>query len=161
MLIFQHTRKELAMSDQRLLAACLLSLAAISGASAQERPNRSARPASIDVRSIPVRAANATAAIGEQVLDERGAVNSAYFAENRICTIKGCRVFIFDKRSGALIHHDGVWSSAYSMTDRGLEVIRVKAFSETERAKPAPDDQALETAPRIKKVVRPSAAKIP
>lgn len=109
--------------------------------------------------AIPVRAASASPAIGEEVLDANGVVASAEFVENRICTIKGCRVFIFDNRTGALILNDRVWAPVYAPTGRGGQVIRVLPFAASERPGPAPDDKALETAPGIIKVTRPAPPK--
>lgn len=146
------------LSRPALFLVAALGLSAISSAFAQsEHP---AAPAEImsqsEARALAVRAATSTPAIGEEVLDAGGAVSGVYFVENRICTVQGCRVFIFDKRSGALIHNDGVWSSAYAATGRGRQVIRIKAFMAVERPKPAPSDKALETALRIRKVIRPT-----
>lgn len=108
-----------------------------------------------DVSAIPVKAATSTPAVGEEVIDETGVVtNAAYFRENRICNIKGCRVFIFDARSGALVNNDGQWTSAYGRTGRGEQVIRVKDYTSDENPKPAPSDAALDSAPKIRSVKR-------
>ncbi len=112
--------------------------------------------------NIQARAANTVATVGEEVVAPNGALSSTYFAESRICTFRGCRSFIFDKRSGALIKNDRMWSAAYAPTGRGRQVIRVKAFADTERplSKP-PSDAALDTAPAISKVKRPGLTKKP
>jgi hypothetical protein len=110
----------------------------------------------LDPSAVPVRAASAQPFLGEEVLDAHGVVASAEFLENRICTIRGCRSFIFDRRSGALIFSDGAWAPAYAPTGRGFQVIRVKDFTPAELPGPAPDDKALETAPGIIKVTRPT-----
>jgi hypothetical protein len=96
-------------------------------------------------------------AVGEEVLNEDGVLASAQFTENRVCTRKGCRVFVFDNRSGALINNDGIWTPAYADTGRGGQVIRVEAFTFAEYPQPAPDDTALETAPAIRRVTRPKS----
>ena len=108
----------------------------------------------LDVASLPVVQASAEPRVGEQVMDERGVIDEAFFVRNRTCTPGGCRVFIADKRTGALIYADKVWTPAYRPTGRGREVIRIRPFSESERPKGAPDDSALETAPSIKRVIR-------
>jgi len=113
----------------------------------------------VDPSAIPVRAASASPAIGEEVLDTNGIVASAEFIENRICTVKGCRSFIFDKRTGALVLNDRVWLPAYAPTERGGQVIRVKDFTPAELPLGPPDDKALETAPAIVKVTRAAAPK--
>lgn len=113
----------------------------------------------VDPSAIPVRAASASPAIGEEVLDTNGIVASAEFIENRTCTIRGCRSLIFDMRSGALIFSGGVWAPAFAQTGRGGQVVRVLPFAASERPGPAPDDKALETAPAIVKVTRAAAPK--
>lgn len=92
--------------------------------------------------------------VGEVVMNENGVVDDAFFARLRTCTDRGCRVSIFDKRSGAVIYANGAWISAYRPTGRGQEVIRVQPFSESENAASAPDDSALETAASVRRVIR-------
>lgn len=141
------------------VAACpLFGLAFSPSALAQVAPP-SLSPA--EIKALPVIAAAASPAVGEQVLGEDGALDAAFFVESRACTVRGCRRFIFDKRSGALILNDRVWSEAYAPTGRGAEVIRVKAFAAAEQPKPAPDDKALESAPAIRSVARPQEKKSP
>jgi hypothetical protein len=134
---------------------CAIIISPMGGAFAQ------VAPATAPVASqISVRATNATPLVGEEVVGLDGVLSSAYFVESRICTIKGCRSFIFDKRSGALIKNDRVWSSAYALTGRGRQVIRVKTFTEAERPlSEPPSDTALDTAPAISKVTRPAPKK--
>lgn len=138
------------------LAVVAAAATTLSAASAQDALNLER----VDTARITVRMAALQHAVGEQVLDENGAVDGAFFMENRICSMRGCRVFIFDKRSGALILNDRVWSEAYAPTGRGRQVIRVKAFaaSEIPPAEP-PSDEPLETAPAITKVTRVEADK--
>jgi hypothetical protein len=131
----------------------LLTFAAFAG------PASAADP--IDISGIPVAFATAEPLVGELVADEAGVVDAEFFVENRVCTVKGCRIFIFDKRSGALVFNDGYLSEAYGRTGRGKQVIRIKDFTDDERPKPAPDDKPLETAPAIKQVIRPSEEKTP
>ena len=101
-----------------------------------------------------MRAAAAQPAVGEEVFNEDGVLASPQFTENRVCTRKGCRVFVFDNRSGALINNDGIWTPAYAGTGRGGQIIRVEPFSFAEYPQPAPDDKALDTAPAIRRVIR-------
>lgn len=111
-------------------------------------------PSRVDPAAIAVRAAAATPAVGEEAVREDGVLASAQFLESRTCTRQGCRVFIFDNRSGALIYADGVLSPAFAATGRGRQVIRVAPFTFAEYPQPAPDDKALETAPAIRSVTR-------
>ncbi len=134
------------------VAFAMLALAAPASAQPADAPG--------DVRAIQVVAASASPRVGEQVVDEAGAVSGDYFSEARICTFRGCRRFVFDTRSGALIGNDGLWTPAYAPTGRGAEVIRVRAFTDAERPPTGPpSDKPLESAPAIKKVVRPAPAK--
>ena len=120
------------------------------------------RPSPSENATVPTLPASAQAAIGEVVMDERGFVDNAFFQESRICTVRGCRVYIFDKRSGALIYNNGAWSEAYGRTERGKQAIRVKAFSSEEiPSAEAPSDEGMEISPRIKSVTRYSDAADP
>lgn len=111
-------------------------------------------PSRVDPAAIAVRAAAATPAVGEEAVREDGVLASTQFLESRTCTRQGCRVFIFDTRSGALVFGDGIWTPAYAPTGRGRQVIRVEPFTFAEYPQPAPDDKALETAPAIRSVTR-------
>lgn len=130
--------------------AASLALTALSTA-----PALAQAPPAAAVAAIPVLPITAQPTVGEEVLDQNGALTSSLFVENRICTIRGCRSFIFDKRSGALILNDRAWAPAYAPTGRGGQVIRVLPFAASERPGPAPDDSPLDTAPGIIKVTRP------
>lgn len=137
------------MTEKSKISAVGAFVAAVAFASA-------AAPAMAQPTALPdVRAATAEPTVGERVVEENGLVATAFFKETRICTVRGCRSFIYDKRSGALILNDRVWSAAYARTGRGEEVIRVSAFTSMEYPRPAPSDAPLETAPAIKKVIRP------
>lgn len=104
----------------------------------------------VDARNIPRAVASNSPVIGEVVMSEGGAV-APYFKKVQICNVQGCRVFIYDKRTGGLINNDGEWSPAYARTGVGQEVIRVKAFSNAERLRKKPaSDQPLRSAPRIR-----------
>ena len=142
-------------------SVCTLLLAPASQAQSPAPGSPAASAPPVDIQSLPVVAASASPVVGERVLDEDGVLASGFFAENRVCTLRGCRRFIFDTRSGALILNDRVWSEAYAPTGRGREAIRVKAFTAAELPKPAPDDTALESAPSIKSVSRPQEKKTP
>ena len=144
----------------RIFQSILLSIAGLAAGLSISLPASAQAPSppGIDPSSIPVRAASAQPLLGEEVLDANGVVASAQFVENRTCTIRGCRSFIFDMRSGALILNDRAWAPAYAPTGRGGQVIRVLPFAASERPGPAPDDKALETAPGIIKVTRAKAA---
>jgi len=139
------------------LLICAIIVSPLGGAFAQVAP-----VAAPIASQISVRATSATALVGEEVIGLDGVLSSAFFVETRTCTVRGCRSFIFDKRSGALIKNDRMWSPAYAPTGRGRQVIRVKAFTDAERplSKP-PSDAALDTAPAISKVTRPALTKKP
>ncbi len=139
-----------------LRALLLATMWAVSVSAAAQAQTPTTTP---NAAKIPVVAASASPAIGEEVLDANGVVASVEFLENRTCTIRGCRSFIFDMRSGALINSDGQWTPAYAPTGRGGQVIRVLPFAASERPGPAPDDKALDTAPGIINVTRPTPAK--
>lgn len=104
----------------------------------------------VDARNIARVAASDSPVVGEVVISQNGDV-APYFKKVETCNVQGCRVFIYDNRTGALINNDGTWSSAYARTGVGQEVIRVKAFSEAERPANEPaSDQALRSAPRVR-----------
>ncbi len=128
---------------------------AVAGASSAFAQSPAPERGGADPATVPVRAAAVQHAVGEEVVSENGTVSADFFVESRICNIKGCRSYIFDTRSGALIKNDRVWSDAYALTGRGKQVIRIKPFTSAERPKPAPSDKALETAPGIIAVKRP------
>ena len=142
-----------------VLLLAILALFSSSGAAAQDAQgamaDAQAVPGFIDARTIPRIAASSSPSVGEVVIAEDGAVSS-YFQKVETCDIRGCRVFIFDSRTGALINNDGVWAPAYARTGVGREVIRVQAFSDAERpSAQAPSDEALKASPRIR-VRKPS-----
>jgi len=127
---------------------CIMSIscgfASASAASAQETG------ADVNAGAIPRVAASQTPVVGEVVISQAGEVGP-YFKKVETCGARGCRVFIYDRRIGALVSNDGVWSPAYARTGVGREVIRIEPFSEAERPVTAPrDDAPLRSAPHIR-----------
>lgn len=85
-------------------------------------------------RRIAPPALTETPRAGELVRDEDG-VLQASFVETQVCSWRGCRSYIYDKRTGNLAAVGGHWNKHYRKTGRGGEVVRVDAFSEEERPK--------------------------
>lgn len=105
---------------------------------------------SVDASAIPRVVASQTPVVGEVVISEAGDV-APYFKKVETCNVRGCRVFIYDNRTGALINNDGAWAPAYARTGIGQEVIRVKSYSEAELPESKPSsDELLKSAPRVR-----------
>ena len=147
------TRLRLARPPFFAALSAVLALFSFPPAGSAQEAAADAQPAPgfVDARAIPRAAATGSPMVGEVVVAENGEVSSAYFQKLETCNVRGCRVFIFDSRTGALINNDGVWAPAYAPTGVGREVIRVRAFSDAERPRAqAPSDEALRASPRIR-----------
>ena len=124
------------MSGKRFgMAALLIVLLGGSAVAAETFP---------DVPSPPP--PTGTPALGEVVVDQEGRL-SPNFKKVETCTLRGCRVVIFDLRTEALVYVDRLWAKPYAPSGKGDEIVRVQAFSDAERPRKPTEEPPSKSTP--------------
>ena len=138
------------------MKTCFLLLCAIAftAAASPVLAQSEQRSAVVEVQQIAPVTASEQPRIGEVAVDESGNLAKAYFKEVRVCSIRGCSSFIYDRRTDALVARNEVWSSDYAATNRGRQIIRVKqpvlGAARHQASNIAPSDEPLKTAARVR-----------